>query len=127
LFTLKCHNEKELKPKFYIQSKGEHSGRPLKKPIPNCFSVYTNFENLESLILAIYLSGKFKKIIIGSVVPFIRITETKKIIQEHLIFENNTDLFTKIKDIETLKTNLKEQLILIGQLQSVLCFKSLQA
>jgi hypothetical protein len=126
VFRLKCHQPTETKPNFYIQSKGEHSGRPLKNPIPNCFSVYTESEHLYSLVYALYIGGKFKPLIGGSVVPFIRLDDAKQIIKQNLSFYCNTHLFSKIESIDTLKENIRKQLILLDQLQRSLCNKALQ-
>ena len=126
MFRLKCHQPTEQKPNFYIQSKGEHSGRPLKNPIPNCFSVYTESEHLYSLVYALYIGGKFKPHIGGSVVPFIRLDDAKQIIKQNLSFYSNTHLFSKIESIDTLKENIRKQLILLDQLQRSLCNKALQ-
>lgn len=93
VFQLKSYNAKQPTPQFYIQCKGDHSGRPLKKPIPNCFSVYTNIENLYSLVYVLYIGGLFKKYISGSVVPFIRLGDVSGVIREHYnLIERKTDL-----------------------------------
>lgn len=126
MFRLKTYTPSQPKAKFYIQAKGEHSGRPLKNPIPNCFSVYTDNEILFSLVYALYIGDKFKPHICGSVVPFIKIDDAKKIITENLIFESNSHLFIKIEKVDELKSNLKQQLNLLDQLQKSLCYKALK-
>lgn len=126
MFRLKSYKPTDKKANFYIQCKGEHSGRPLKNPIPNCFSVYTDCENLESLVYVLFVGGLFKNFIIGSVVPFIRIDDTKKLIRDNLNANNNIDLFIKISSIDKLKENITQQLKLLDQLQRALCFKALQ-
>ncbi|OFX52343.1 MAG: hypothetical protein A2066_00180 [Bacteroidetes bacterium GWB2_41_8] len=65
---------------FYIQNKGNHSGRPLKEPKPNCFAVYTNEVHLFELVYSLYLSRSFEPHIIGSVVPFIRLPDVKNVV-----------------------------------------------
>jgi hypothetical protein len=127
MFRLKCHQPNEPKPKFYIQSKGEHSGRPLKKAIPNCFSVYTDSEILFSLVYALFVGGKFKHLIGGSVVPFIRLDDAKNLIRDNLIYQSNTNLFLKVEKIDEVKENLKQQLILLDQMQRALCNQALKA
>lgn len=126
MFRLKCHQANEPTPKFYIQSKGEHSGRPLKNPIPNCFSVYTDNEILFSLVYALYIGGKFKHLIGGSVVPFIRLDDAKNLIRDNLIYQSNAQLFLKVEKVDEVKENLKQQLILLDQLQRALCNQALK-
>lgn len=67
---------------FYIQAKGLHAGRPLEKPIANCWAVTTNIPHLRGIALSIYHSGLLKPFIIGSVVPFIRLGEYRQILTE---------------------------------------------
>ena len=67
--------------KFYIQCKGNHSGRPLKDPIPNSFAVYTDVPNAFEIIYGLYKSRTFQTRIIGSVVPFIRKRDLMEILE----------------------------------------------
>jgi hypothetical protein len=81
-FSIFTHNsEKPKKATFYIQSKGLHSGRPLKNPIPNCFAVITEESQLFELVYSLYISKKFERLFIGSVIPFIRIAEAQNLIK----------------------------------------------
>lgn len=66
---------------FYIQSKGNHAGRPLSTPIANCFAVVTDEKQLYELVYSLFVSRKFESLLIGSVVPFIRIGEATKLIE----------------------------------------------
>jgi hypothetical protein len=81
-FSIFTHNsEKPKKATFNIQSKGLHSGRPLKNPIPNCFAVITEESQLFELVYSLYISKKFERLLIGSVIPFIRIAEAQILIK----------------------------------------------
>lgn len=60
---------------FYIQSKGLHSGRPMLKPITNCFVVYSDDEFLFSRVYCLWVLRKFEYYLRGSVIPFIRICD----------------------------------------------------
>lgn len=65
------------KAHFFIQLKGENAGRPMKNQIPNSAGICVNErifvpEFFFYLILNLYNTGKFKQMIKGSVVPFIR-------------------------------------------------------
>lgn len=70
---------------FFIQSRGLHSGRPLKEPIPNCFAIsLSNQEEYEmyfALVEALYQNKSFHYYIIGSVVPMIRIDDVKHVVR----------------------------------------------
>lgn len=66
---------------FYIQSKGNYSGRPLKQPIPNCWEVRT-FRSIDFEILYIIYESKILSVfLIGSVIPFLRLCDYKNIIE----------------------------------------------
>jgi len=92
-FQIKTYNYKQGKtynqPHFYIQNKGNHSGRALQNPIPNCFVVTTETEEQRESLYYLCHSLKegqfFKYYIIGSVIPFIRINDTRKVINTALL------------------------------------------
>lgn len=67
---------------FYIQSHGEkNAGRPLRKPIRNCFAVWTDKENAFEIVSCLFIARKFEYYIGGSVIPFVRIFEIRKFLQ----------------------------------------------
>lgn len=64
-------------PEFWIQLKGENAGKPLRNPIPNSIGVKTDPNLLVSdflfyTLMYLFLSGAFKSMLKGSVVPYIR-------------------------------------------------------
>ena len=73
-------------PHFFILNKGLNSGKPLKKPCPNCFVISCNSESeKESLYWTVYSlhQGKqFQIALVGSVIPFIRKNDLIKIIAD---------------------------------------------
>lgn len=69
-----------VEPAFWVQSKGLHSGRPLEKPIANCWAVYSDISHLKSIAYSIYVSGHLRISILGSVVPFLRLSDYRPII-----------------------------------------------
>lgn len=69
-------------PALFIQCKGLHSGRPLKKYIPNSFSVWTKDPLAYAKCYCIWNSRRYKIELKGSVVPFIRIGDARKILNE---------------------------------------------
>lgn len=73
--------QQKKKATFYIQSKGNHAGRPLRKPIPNCFGVMTEETQLFELVYSLYISKKFESLLLGSVIPFLRIAEAQNLIK----------------------------------------------
>lgn len=109
---------------FYIQSKGLHSGRVLKNPIPNCFTaICSSKEHSDfwtSICTALYLGRKYQILILGSVVPFIRLRETAELLStmKHLD-TNQVQATTKQLNLidEALKSSI-ERTKLIKQLQS---------
>lgn len=114
-------------PHFYVLNKGLNSGRAFNNPIPNCFVVTTNTdeqrESLFYLCLALHTGRYFNFYIIGSVIPFIRINDTRKAID--IALQNYEKHQWKVK-VEKLKKiiayeiNLQEQSKIIAQLKLAL-------
>lgn len=104
---------------FYIQCKGEHSGRPLKFPIPNCFAVTTDIKNLEQLVYALYVGRYFEPLIKGSVVPYIRIGDAFEVIWRGIEQQNGKalEVLKTLEKIERQQVAIKSQLGLIQQLR----------
>jgi hypothetical protein len=86
-------NLKLSKHHFFIQSRGLHSGRPLKEPISNCFSIeLTSNEDHQmyfTLVEALYHYKRFEFYLHGSVIPLIRIGDVKAVIADGLQIVNN--------------------------------------
>jgi hypothetical protein len=75
---------------FFIQLKGTNSGKPLQKPIPNSIGIKVDEKLLYPMyfyymILHLYQSGQFTKMLKGSVVPFIRQSDIAEVIYTFLI------------------------------------------
>lgn len=104
---------------FYIQCKGDHSGRPLKFPIPNCFAVTTDITNLEQLVYALYVGRYFEPHIKGSVVPYIRIGDAFEVIWKGIEQQNGKalEVLKTLEKIERQQVAIKSQLGLIQQLR----------
>jgi hypothetical protein len=113
------------KADFYIQAKGLHAGRPLKHPKVNSFAVNTNITNAYEVVFSLWKGKAFKNYIIGSVVPFIRVSSVKEIVSRAL---SNIDKFDK-KNLETIAhidehiKNLETQIKLLKQCQVDLAAK----
>ena len=107
------------KADFYIQCKGDHAGRPLRKPIPNCFAFNHDSPLAFEAVYALYIAGVFSPYINGSVIPFITIHNTKKILRDYLdrgIELKSLDL-AKIKQADIAIANLEENLQLLKELK----------
>ena len=75
-------------PEFWVQLKGEHSGKPLRNQIPKSVGIKTNPELLVSDFLFITLDylfsvGAFKPSLKGSVIPYIRNEDIVKVLLIH--------------------------------------------
>lgn len=124
IFKLKCFVG-QTDAAFFIQSRGLNSGRPLVEPIPNCFAVYSNLENLFELVYALYKGRCFEPFIHGSVIPMIRIADVKQIIEERIgyINPNTQEYFKLINDIDKLLHVENKKIKTLQQLQYSLCRK----
>ena len=115
------------KPHFYILNKGLNSGRPMNDPCPNCFVVTTESEeqreSLFYLCLSLQTGRYFNYYIKGSVIPFITIDDTRKVLNT-AIQNYEKDQWklkvSKLMKITTYEENLKNQLKTIAQLKLAL-------
>jgi hypothetical protein len=77
--TYKC-------PHFFILNKGQNSGKPAVAHWSNCYVFLADDEGEKDFYFFVFLGlwelGYFKKAIIGSVVPFIRIDDVTNIAEE---------------------------------------------
>ncbi|MCF6182735.1 hypothetical protein [Lutibacter sp.] len=93
-------------PHFFILSKGLNSGKPMNQPCPNCFVIITTSEetreSLYYLCLSLKIGQYFSYYLKGSVIPFIFISDAKKVMQTAL--QNNQKQKWNIK-VEKLKKN----------------------
>jgi hypothetical protein len=83
-FKLKTHklNATYSEPHFFILNKGNHSGKPMNDPCPNCFVCICSSEEekemLYWLVMGLCQGRVFEQYLCGSVIPFIRINDVKK-------------------------------------------------
>jgi len=114
-------------PHFFILNKGLNSGKPLEQPCPNCFVITTtsaaNRESLFYLCLSLKIGKYFNYYLKGSVIPFICISDAKKVINTAL--QNNQEQqwsikVEKLKKINAFEENLQQQLKTILQLKIAL-------
>lgn len=128
-YTIKSHKAEKTynQPHFFIQNKGLNSGRALHNPIPNCFVVTTDTEGqreaLYYLCQSLQVGQYFKFYIIGSVIPFIRIDDTRKVLNTAIrnYKQQQWELkVQKLKHITIYEENLKNQLTVVAQLKLAL-------
>jgi restriction endonuclease S subunit len=115
--TIKTFNGSTENVTFYIQSKGNNAGQPLTNPIPNCFAVCTDVENAFEIVYALFTAKAFNQYIIGSVIPFIRISTMKEIVLPAFDRTYDNNKLNAINTIDQQIENLNKQLVLIKQMQ----------
>src|SRR5690554_7497122 len=83
-------------PHFFILNKGLNSGKPLKKPCPNCFVVMCNSvsekESLYWIVYSLHQGKRFQIALVGSVIPFIRKNDLMEIIYQARSEEHTSEL-----------------------------------
>ncbi len=128
-YEIKTHrlNRKYILPHFFILNKGLNSGRPMNDACPNCFVVTAGTneqrESLFYLCLSLQTGRYFNYYIKGSVIPFITIDDTRKVLDKALLnYEKDQWQLKveKLKKITAYEENLKQQIKAIGQLKLAL-------
>ncbi len=114
-------------PHFFILNKGLNSGKPLEKPCPNCYVITTPLEetreSLYYLCLSLKIGKYFAYYLKGSVIPFICISDAKKVINVALHNYEQQQWKTKVeklKKINAFEENLQQQLVAISKLKIAL-------
>tara|TARA_R110002051_G_scaffold254152_1_gene313094 strand:+ start:2716 stop:3057 length:342 start_codon:yes stop_codon:yes gene_type:complete len=108
-------------------NKGLNSGKPLEKPCPNCFIIIATTkvkrESLYYLCLSLKIGQFFAYYLKGSVIPFLGISDAKKVINTTLQnyeaqqWEMKVE---KLKKITVFEENLRQQLSTISKLKIAL-------
>ena len=128
-FEIKTHQPGRTyaTPHFFILNKGLNSGKPLENPCPNCFVIIATTkakrESLYYLCLSLKVGQFFAFYLKGSVIPFICISDAKKVI--HTALQNYEAQqwqmkVEKLKKITAFEENLKQQLATISKLKIAL-------
>lgn len=128
-FTIRSYpNKTPQMPSFYIQIKGNYSGRPLRKPIPNCAAVYTDNPILFEIVYALFKGKRFEPDLKGTAVPYVRIDDLKNVISIGVLKYNDkkAHLLQNVNKIDTLLLNLTQQLKTVKQLQYAYCMEYLK-
>lgn len=129
IFEIKTHQigRTYTAPHFFILNKGLNSGKPLDEPCPNCFVIIATTkakrESLYYLCLSLKVGQFFSYYLKGSVIPFIGISDAKKVINtalqnyEEQHWQMKVD---KLKKITAFEENLQQQLSTISKLKITL-------
>jgi hypothetical protein len=114
---------------IFILSKGLNSGKPLKAPCPNCFTVTAEDQEeaqaLYWLSYALWKSNSLHPFLRGSVIPFIAIRDYRRQLQQAYLKAQHNEarmkkLVPAVQLIAEKEAHLKEQLKAIGQLRHLL-------
>lgn len=111
-----CTYRQGIKANFYIQSKGNYAGRPLKNPIANCFAVQTNTPLAYQICYCLFKMRVYEPFIHGTAVPFITLKDVQNIIKE--AFSKNYDE-KKLKAIEQIQAIIEIELKKINTLKEL--------
>ena len=126
MITLKTYNGQQ-DATFFIQCKGNNSGRPLKEPIPNCFAVYTDVPNAFEIVYGLFISKAFVRDIIGSVIPFIRKRDLMAILEPALSKTYKTQELDAVNLIDQQIANTLKKVELLKKLKIAVAVKCLKA
>jgi hypothetical protein len=121
-------SRKNLPYSFYVQCKGEHSGRPLASPIANCFEVTCSdaaeYEYWYWLTWGAWNGKAFHPLLRGSVIPFIRICDYKAVMQKAASHSHpRTYVLQRLqvmRNIDTQQNNIRKQLQLLQQMKAAI-------
>lgn len=86
MITITTYNPGKSLPSytFFILNKGMNSGKPLEKPCPNCFACRAanqeEYDLFYWVCYGLWQSKAFHPYLIGSVIPFIHISDLVKVI-----------------------------------------------
>ena len=130
-FKLKTHrlNTTYSEPHFFILNKGNHSGKPMNDPCPNCFVCICSSEEekemLYWLVMGLCQGRVFEQYLCGSVIPFVRINDVKKAL--NWLSLNHTAKLVQykkkviaIQKVQQAKNSILQQLQSLQSLQKVL-------
>lgn len=66
----------------YIQSRGLHTGRPMRKATANCWQLVTDQPNPFGLAYAAYIAGLYHPYHRGSVIPFVTRPDLEEVLRK---------------------------------------------
>ena len=119
----------------FILSKGLNAGKPLLAPCPNCFvvscSTKPNANYIDVLCYGLHKAKYFHQLLTGSVIPFLRISDIKKVVaMQSEAVNKNPKAFTedveKIKLMEQKEKLMQQQLKSIAELKRAMIYRHLK-
>ena len=123
-FEIKTHQSGRTynKPRFFILNKGLNSGKPMKKPCPNCFVITTptekEIQTLFYLCLSLKIGQYFAYYLKGSVIPFITKNDCLKVLKS-AYSQNSKDDKLLHKHISTINFITQKEDSLIKNLGAI--------
>lgn len=96
-----------------------NAGRPLRSPLRNSFAVFTDDEFLFQKVQVLFEGKFFEPFIWGSVIPFIRLSDLKKVITETKIkdSERAEKMLTSLSDIDKAILSAQDKIKILKQLK----------
>lgn len=104
------------KADFYIQSHGEHAGRPLKEPIRNCYAVWTDTLYAYEICTCLFIAKRYQYFLIGSCVQFVRLREVQQFLQEEFSKNYKAENLQQLQNAMALHERQKQVLKKVNQL-----------
>ena len=113
---------------LFALSKGLNVGKPLEKPCPNCFVIHCKswrqYEMYKAILYTAWKANAFDAYLFGSVIPYIRISDFKKVVYEkaHKVYCNYRQFendFQRYLELEKYEASIAKQLQLIRELKQV--------
>ncbi|VDH05883.1 DUF6943 family protein [Bergeyella zoohelcum] len=116
---------------FYIQSHGYNAGKPLRNPISNCWEYRTQRPQDFEILTIVFQSKILKTFIIGSVIPFLRLDDYRKVIAPILekgILQSGelNAKYLQIRKIEDLEKLLQQKQKLYTEMKQKICVESIK-
>ena len=127
-FIIKTHQKdtRYTGNQIFILNKGMNSGKPQKEPFTNSFVIiFPNEEDADTVYWLAYSLWKSKfwhQFLIGSVIPFLRITDFKKdfnfkvneMMQEHELHQKQ---IKALRLLEQKEEQLQQNIVLINEMR----------
>lgn len=106
-FSIKTYNEKmdlSEQPHLFALSRGYNTGKPLRKPCPNCFVIIMKTtderDRMYFLLDGLWRMQIFRRQLVGSVIPFLRVNEFTRTITKFWAYINeNEERVTRLMDV----------------------------
>ena len=132
-FQIKCHKPGKLYPNtshFFVLCKGENSGKPSKEPFVNSFVVICKTPEARQhgffLALTMHEGTQVKPQLVGSVIPFIRVDDYRKLFRYHFErVQKNPEKWLQhmeaFRKLSQLQDHMNKQMQLIQRAKKAYC------